>query len=349
MSQKNVGILTFHDADNLGAVLQAFALQTTLDKKCGVAAEVIDYKCDKILSTKRVKKPKSVKDFIKYPLMSVYYWIKRRGFSRFRKEYLKSSPQSYDLNNIKNCELPYDMIISGSDQVFNTECSGDDYTYFLDFAKAKKISYAASIGKHKFNDAECEKIVPIIKDFKAVSVREESAKAELERIGITDVQVHPDPVVLLKNEEWQKYKTKRLLKKPYVLVYLVLPDDNVLNCAKQYAKKHGLKVICNKKSAKFIFHNSPREFLSWVYNAECVFTNSFHGTAFSLIFNKPLAADIKLLSGGINNRINDFLNKTNTLQCVLDKDNINPVKPNAQKSLNNLRELGINFLKTQCE
>ena len=348
MSRKKVGILTFHDADNLGAVLQAFALQTTLMEKCGSEAEIVDYKCDKILSTKRVKKPKVLKDFIKYPLMGVYYWIKRRGFSKFRKEYLNCSSKSYNLKTINN-ELPYDMLISGSDQVWNTECSGNDYTYFLGFWGAEKISYAASIGSHKFTAEESQKITEFIKDFKAVSVREESAKAELERIGISGAEVQVDPVVLLKSEEWQKYKTKRLCKKPYVLVYLVLPDNTVLDCAKKYAKKHGLKVICNKKNAEFILHNSPSEFLSWVYNAECVFTNSFHGTAFSLIFNKPLATDIRLLSGGINNRVNDFLNKTNTLQCVLDKDNIKAVKPNAQKTLEQLRESGTNFLKTQCE
>lgn len=350
MSQKKVGILTFHDADNLGAVLQAFALQTTLENKCGAKAEVIDYKCDKISATKKVNKPNGLKAVIKFPFMMVYYFIKRRGFDKFRSRKLKRS-QEYSLKNIKTSACKYDILISGSDQVWNTECSGDDYTYFLDFAdnNVKKISYAASIGTHKYTPQESEKIVPLLKGLDAISVREESAVNELERIAVDGATVHPDPVVLLKPEEWESYKTKRLCKKPYVLVYLVLPDETVLKCAQQYAEKHNLKVICNKKSIDFILHNSPAEFLSWVYNAECVFTNSFHGTAFSLLFNKPLASDVELLSGGINNRVYDFLKKNNALDCVLNKTDVKVTKPDVQALLDELRRSGIDYLIKHCE
>lgn len=350
MNRKKVGIITFHDADNLGAVLQAFALQTVLEDKCGAKAEIIDYKCDKISSTKQVNKPHGLKELIKYPLMGVYYFIKRRGFDKFRKSHLKCS-QPYFSETIKDKARSYDIVISGSDQVWNPECSGDDYTYFLDFVSSdvKKISYAASIGRHKYTADESEKIISLLKDFKALSVREESAAEELERIGVSNIQVHPDPVVLLKPEQWEKYMAKRLHKKPYILVYLVLPDSIVMECAQKYAKLHGYKVICNKKSIEFIMHNSPSEFLSWVYNAECVFTNSFHGTAFSLIFNKPLAADIKLLGGGTNNRVNDFLKKSGAQQCVLDKENINARLPNVQDTLLEMRNIGIEYLKQNCQ
>ena len=92
-------------------------------------------------------------------------------------------------------------------------------------------------------------------------------------------QVHPDPVLLLTKERWLDLIPRRIYKKPYVLVYMIEQDQNLFKKAKEYAQLHNCDVISNKHSFRFILHNSPAEFLSWVYYAECVFTNSFHGSA----------------------------------------------------------------------
>lgn len=348
MEKKKVGILTFHDADNLGAVLQAYALSTVLEKECGVTAEIINYKCPKITSTKYADKSAGIKGFIKYFLKSVYYMIKRQGFERFRKKRLKLSDEC-SRKNIEEVAKGYDLFISGSDQVWNPECTDNDKTYLLDFVKnsGQKYSYAASLGNREFSQADIEWINGI-KDFKAISVREQSAAKHLESVGVTGIRVNSDPVVLLAKEEWHKIMSNRLISQKYVLVYTVLPDVNVMNAARDYAQKHGCKLICNKKSIEFILHNSPSDFLSWIYNAECVFTNSFHGTAFSVIFGKKLFADIEMAEGGINNRINDFLVATSCQACADLKTAGVTVNGDAENKLEEMKKNSAEYLKEIC-
>lgn len=321
MSKKKVGILTFHDADNLGAVLQAYALKSVIENKCGASAEIIDYKCRKITDTKYVQKGSGIKSLIKYVPMSVYYKIKRRGFDKFRKEQLGCSERTYNKENIKETESNYDVFITGSDQVWNPECSGDDSTYVLDFVSenSKKYSYAASIGNFDITKADIDWIKSIA-SYSGVSVREKSASEQLKSLGI-NAHVHADPVMLLSREEWEAVMSKPILKEKYVLVYLVLPDVNVMKKATEYAKEHNCKIISNKKSLEFIMHNSPGEFLSWINNADYVFTNSFHGTAFSLIFNKPLYADVEMADGSVNKRVKDLLDAAKSERLIDDMKN----------------------------
>ena len=312
MKNKKVGILTFHDADNLGAVLQAYALESVIEKSCGASAEIINYKCDKITETKYVQKNRDIKSLIKAVPMSVYYKIKRHGFEKFRKEQLRCSKITYSKQNIKNAANDYDIFITGSDQVWNPECSGEDSTYVLDFVRdsSKKYSYAASIGNYDITKAGSEWIKAIAA-YSGVSVREKTACEQLGSIGI-NAQVHTDPVMLLSRKEWEEIMSKPVFKEKYVLVYLVLPDVNVMRKATEYAKEHNLKLISNKKSIEFILHNSPSDFLAWINNAEYVFTNSFHGTAFSLIFDKPLYSDTEMSDGSVNKRVMDLLNAAKT-------------------------------------
>lgn len=350
MNKKRAGILTFHDADNLGAVLQAYALCRFLNEQCGVSAEIIDYKCEKITETKYASKGKGLKSYINYILKAVYYAIKRRGFNRFRKNSLDLSKKTYTKNNIGSCADGYDMFITGSDQVWNPECSGEDKTYVLDFVldSAKKYSYAASIGNCELSQDD-EDWVKCISDFRALSVREKSAAKKLAESGVGNVKVHPDPVTLLSEEEWKSVMSSRHIASGYVLVYLILPDVNVMKRAQAYAQKNKLKIISNKESIEFILRNSPSDFLSWIYNAECVFTNSFHGTAFSLIFNKPLFADVEMKNGELNSRVSDFLEATGCTACSgADAENCD-YKNIAKDKIDEMRKSAAEYLKEICE
>lgn len=350
MNKKRAGILTFHDADNLGAVLQAYALCRFLNEQCGVSAEIIDYKCEKITETKYASKDKGLKGFLKYIIKSVYYAIKRRGFNRFRKNRLDLSKKIYTKNNIKSCADSYDMFITGSDQVWNPECSGEDKTYVLDFVNdsAKKYSYAASIGNREFTRND-ETWIRHMSDYKGLSVREKSAAKRLADAGVEGVKVHSDPVTLLAEEEWKTVMSKRLVASSYVLVYLVLPDVNVMKRARAYAQKNNLKLISNKKSIEFILHNSPADFLSWIYNAEYVFTNSFHGTAFSLIFNKPLFADIEMGNGVLNSRVKDYLEAVDCSACSGADAEIYDYIDKAKEKIEEMRKSAAEYLKEICE
>ena len=349
-NKKKAGILTFHDADNLGAVLQAFALSSVLENECGVSAEIVDYKCKKITATKYPSRCGGIKDYIKLLPMHVYYAVKRHGFKSFRKKMLICSEKVFTKENVKDGAKEYDFFITGSDQVWNPECSDGDSTYILDFVsdKRKKYSYAASIGNYELEKADSTWI-NAIKDYQKISVREKSAAEQLNNLGISEVSVHSDPVILLSDEQWKSVMSKRIIFQKYVLVYLVLPDVNVMNQAKEYAEKHNCKIINNKKSIEFILHNSPSDFLSWIYHADCVFTNSFHGTAFSLIFNKQLFADIEMENGRINNRVYDLLSATDSLQCAEKSIECKICNNSAEKAFENMRKSSLKYLKSICD
>lgn len=354
MEKKKIGILTFHDADNLGAVLQAYALQTVLETKLNTKTpydvEIIDYCCDAVEKTKKVSLS-SKKAIIKALPMKCYYAIKHRGFKRFRKNRLKLSEQ-YTKNTVTSCADKYDIFIAGSDQVWNLECSGNDYTYFLDFASDEKklCSYAVSIGNYNFSDEEKAKIQSFLKRFNTLSVREENALKLLKSVGLHSVSIHSDPVMLLDKTEWLEIASKRIIKNNYVFVYMIKEDSKLLEEAKAYAKKHNLKLVCNKSSLKFIQNGSPEDFISWIYYADAVFTNSFHGTAFSLIFNKALSADIHV-NNKVNTRIYDVLKNANALNCVCGFNQTAHMPENAEKTasvLTGFKQQGTDYLNRIC-
>ena len=104
----------------------------------------------------------------------------------------------------------------------------------------------------------------------------------------------------------------------------------------------------NKKSPEFILHGSPQEFLSWIYFAESVFTNSFHATAFSLIFNKKLGADVELRDGRTNNRILELLNSVEAENCILRKDNIDVKAGYNNELFLDMRRNAFEYLNSIC-
>lgn len=318
------GILTFHDADNQGAVLQAYALQSALRRIPDVLPEIIHYRCEAVEATKKIT-VKCLRDAMKAIPMMVYYAIKHRGFQTFRKKYLELSSSRYSRATIGRAAEAYDVYITGSDQVWNLGCSGNDSTYFLDFVSEKKrrSSYAASMGNCQYGPQERQTIADELKKFDYISVREGSSIGKLEQMGISGAQVHLDPVFLLNRQEWLPVMSRRLLREKYVFVYLIQEDVNVFAAARDYAQKHGCKIISNKTSLKYILNGSPSDFLSWIYYAEAVFTNSFHGTAFSVLFGKKLGADVELRSGGVNNRICELLQTVHGEACMFCDDNWN--------------------------
>ena len=343
---KRIGIFTYHSADNLGAVLQAFALQKTIEKECSALAEIVDYRCDAIEGTKKTERPGSFGETLKLLPKRIYYLVKNRGFERFRKN-IRISKEIYTKSNIAEANEKYDMLVFGSDQVWNPECSDRDFTYFGDFAFIKKVSYAASIGEYNFKIEEQGYIRELLDSFDSISVRENSAKNKLLVLGIKDALVHPDPVVLLKKDEWSEIMSKRLCRRKYVLVYMIQEDLRVVKAAEEYARKHGLKIINNKRSPEFIFHNSPSEFLSWINYAECVFTNSFHGTILSVIFKKRLVAQTELTDGRENNRVAEILRKTGLEQCALSAVN-NGNEASSNIIIAEMRRSGIEYLRSVC-
>lgn len=302
---KKVGVITFHFADNFGAVLQVYALSNKI-KKMGMEAEIIDFspldlKTPYLLfpNYKIMLFKKGLKYTINNILARIYYfkhnYLKIKNFEKFRKEYLNLTDKRYtNALELKNLKEKYDYCITGSDQVWNPKFfSQSGGAYFLDFADdtTKKISYAASIAE-KVDERYYEEYRKHLSNFEKISVREDSAKKFLESITNKKINVTLDPTLLLDKSEWNEIASFNRNNDRYILVYDLIKDPLVTKLANKISKETNLKIISYSKRG--MYNNwdntfsacNPTEFLGLFSNAELVITNSFHGTAFAINYNK---------------------------------------------------------------
>ena len=297
-ADSKVGILTFHRAYNYGAILQAFALQNAM-QQLGVESEIVDYislsrkQRQKLFS---FRKDMSLKDKCKNVFKDVYRLKKRRKFDRFIKRYMKISPAAYhDSEQLRELDKSgtYGAYVVGSDQVWNADITQDDPAYLLSFANSndKRNSYAASIGSCRF-DAEREAtFLRELRTFRVLTVREKSALESYPFLKECGAEVVLDPTLLLTKEEYAAIASKRRTKRKYAFLYTVPQADQLRRFAKDYCQKQGWVLIDIKKSMRAFLHSAPEDWLSFILNAEMVFTNSFHGTAFSIIMEKQFVTE----------------------------------------------------------
>lgn len=289
---KNVGILTFHNAVNYGGVLQCYALQEFL-KQQEIEVEVLNYQSEHIKRANRLFKFNNPKNIVKSLVTFPLNFCRKRRYFKFINYSLNLSKKLNNYNELKEyCEKNFDYIIVGSDQVWNSELTGDEKKiYFLEGINVKKVSYAASTGDNKIEDIE--KIIENYKNFCAISVREESTKEILENKGYK-VNLNIDPTLLFNDKMWKKcLKNERNDNKEYLLLYILNPDKMIKDVVEKIVKKIDLKTIFTfskkkfgVKSAKSVATSGPVEFISYFKNASFVLTNSFHAVAFSIIFRK---------------------------------------------------------------
>lgn len=308
---QKIGILTFHQVANYGAVLQCFALKKTIED-LGMQCDVINYKC------KQLEKNESIIKWNKHFAISLMKFLsqgvgtknKRRAFDRF----LKIRCNIEIAHEVDGSQLYYHTYITGSDQVWNLKLTNNDFTYFLEnIHDAKKIAYAASFGENAIIKEYEERILKDIQCFDYVSVREIQAKEYLQQKEIYSELVC-DPVFLLSQSEWVKLlDNSKLESEKFLLLYCIEKDEKTFEFARKIASAQNLKVIyINQnfffKEKGFTYKRGigPEEFLWYLYNAEIVVTNSFHGTSFSIIFHKSFITDI-WWRGKENQRIKSLL------------------------------------------
>lgn len=314
--KKKVGILTFQNTTNYGAQLQNFALQEYLKQSKNLTIEVINYNNENINKVERqIELPdnKSLKQIVKYFLVGKQRKEKWNNFEKFRNKYI-SLTEEYNKDDIVQIENKLDYFVVGSDQVWNTDITGDDYNYMLDFIKdnSKKYSYAASIGLDNLTSKE--EIISKIKKFKQINVREETAKDLLEQNNIKDINVVIDPVFLIEKEEWINRLKLTPKEGNYIFVYMIDSYKENIKKIKAFANKEHLSVIYinnnifNTFGVKDVKTASPTEFLEYLYGAKYVITGSFHAVSFSLIFNKNF---YYILNNKFkrNSRITDLIKK----------------------------------------
>ncbi|MBQ9341877.1 MAG: polysaccharide pyruvyl transferase family protein [Lachnospiraceae bacterium] len=359
-----VGVVTFHRAYNYGAVLQTWALQKAL-KNIGVTPFVINYH---IPSMDRLYDPIRKKNPILRGLKTIKVYLTKPYHLRRRKVYRAFFAKNYDMygdfvsaDDMKN--LPFDAVITGSDQVFNTSHTGGvDPAFFLTFVHkpVRKISYAASLGGDTFKAEEEDKIAEALKTFDYLSVRERGAVFAVSALSGKDVSIVPDPTLLLSKEDYEELKEPCKLKGTrdghYILVYMMERNEELIKLANKISHDTGLPIAQRSyekifdNETELLYEHGPDEFLSVIENADYVITNSFHGTVFSLIYEKPF---LSMLHSETGLRVTDLLKEVGLTDHILyntseykgiEQFNINNTESLAKRK-SELKKSGIDFLK----
>lgn len=306
-----VGIMTFHRAHNFGAMLQAYGLQYTLNK-LGADCSIVDYRCktiEKSYKTFLIESP-SLKSLLSAVYHFPYRYIRKNRFESFNEKYLKKSIKIYTSENIKSAKNEYDCFITGSDQVWNEELTGNDRNYFLEFATGKKkLSYAASLGKARLTEKQKQEYFDLLRDFAFISVREENAQKLLKDILNREVELVVDPVFLLSKEEWMRFISENKYG-DYIFMYQ-LHENNTRKLAQKIAEKTGMKIVTIPNDlrggikAEKVYAPTVEEFLNLIFYAKFVVTDSFHVSAFAIIFNKNYYGLLKTNPNmrGLNSRL----------------------------------------------
>lgn len=331
-----IGIITIHYGFNFGSALQAYALCYYLNNEVkNIDAKLIDY----IPPRYRFKRRYLTTNKVNNPLKKVAYLslvapqrIKnQRIFDGFLKENVPMTHKIFNINEARKVTTKYDLLITGSDQVWNSDYNeGVDPMYYLAFApkSARKISYAASCGKDDYTENEWSSIHQLLKDFHSISLREKSTRDLFLTHGYKKAVQCLDPVFLLDKNTWKKLaKSPRKTVNGFVLVYCLDSDeDDLIRIAKEVADKRGLKTVIisyshfwNKYDVDYVYRNqTPNVFLWLLINADYVVTNSFHGVAFSINLEKQFVA---VKRRKYNNRLDSILEITGLMDRYINYDN----------------------------
>lgn len=307
-----VGILTFHRAHNYGAFLQAFALKTYIES-LGNEVFFIDYEDKNHHSLYRLfgtinekEKKRSLFSVIKLLVKQIILFVPRyKRYKRFQKEIVdKLGIKGYPIFNPKELSDNCDIYVYGSDQIWrkDTYVGGFDKVFWGEYpiTRAKKIAYAASMGKLVSKGEDKEWVKQHLKNFSKVSVREEHLKDFLQQLN-NDIEIETvcDPTLLLDKEVWiEKFNLKKESKyKNILFFYHLLKSKKAKTFVDNIQKEKEYKVLelTGEVTPLFLKKNfkqdiGPREFLEYLYNADIVISTSFHGVVFSLIFEKEFYA-----------------------------------------------------------
>ena len=330
---KKIGILTFHKSVNYGSVLQAFSLKETL-RTLGYDVEVIDYQPDNYNHMYGLFRKPTTPYRLKYNTINLLHagvlTNRKKLFAQFREQHLNLSPEKYTFgDDMSPLSEKYDAIVCGSDQIWNPKSKDSDINYYLPIPHTlKKISYAVSLNdgfSDEFKDPELYK--KLLSDFDRLAVREQTAKEQLEAfLGTNDnVKVVLDPSLLHEKEDFDSICAPDRVGRPFIFLYSVHHNPTTQRAAQTLSKRLSMPVyflytdINSYKTEKYFKDfcypkrdTSPTEFIGFVKNASLIVTDSFHGTAFSLVFEKPFFSIKKSDDNGVpirDKRIGDSLKK----------------------------------------
>lgn len=315
-----------HRVLNAGSVLQTYALFMKI-KELGYECEIIDYLYPNEFHKKKSRSGnsdlfwKSLFPRIKYFILYRSRKQKRR-FNLFLDKNLNLSISYPTSEALIQSPPVYDIYVTGSDQVWNPICMKGDASFFCMFSNNKaKLSYASSFSKHTIPDAYVELYKEYLRTYKALSVREESGQELIYNLTGQSSTVVCDPTLLLEKDNYIQLAecSKINIREPYLLAYILDyaydPYPTIQELINIISKKKKLKVIYLLSNSVDHYHwgNSvtsagPNEFINLFLHASFVVTSSFHGTVFSLIFEKQFYSVVPKEQQE-DSRVYSFLNK----------------------------------------
>lgn len=323
-----IGILTIHRATNFGTALQA-AATVSLFRDLGADAELIDYRPECFERTFRLRtlnEVRSVKTALTYAGELVFRRRTQKQKIAEFEEFMVKLPASepiYRKQDLPEVCRRYDMVIVGSDQVWNTAITLGDYSYFLDFEHPSKAAFSSSFGVAGVSGEERERIASLLEDFRIVTVREKTAARCIEgMIADGSLIPHPrevlDPTLFYGIDWWRERAVPAgKPREGYILGYYMRPSPLLIHATERLSRETGLPVVNIKPSKMDVIRRNginaaaagPGRFIDILADATYVVTNSFHGTAFSLNFEKPfISVPIESRNGmDLNSRMTDLL------------------------------------------
>lgn len=392
LANKKIGVIThYYNSVNYGGNLQAYALVKVLQNN-GFDAEQICYLFNSTNKTSIKEKLKEAKGnkfvfLVKKTIKKIVFLAKQpfrlmfsktvkeqrknkvaerraKAFEHFNKNIIPHGKKVYDKYNINECD-EYDIFITGSDQVWNMIWYHP--ANFLEFVppQKKKIAYSASVSLDSLTAEQQSLVKEHLKDFDAISVREESAVDLINPLSPVDVKCTLDPTLLLNVSEWEEVREDYPIDAKYVFCYFLGSSLKSRQLATQFAKENNLKLvtiahaggICKNDTGfgdERLYGVSPEQFLSLIKNAEYIFTDSFHAVVFSnlykkqyFIFNRNATCEMSSRIYNITKLFNttkrycDCTDKEN-LQYIKELENIDYSKEN--KEVEQLKKLSLEFL-----
>ena len=351
---KKICISTYCEWSSYGSILQSKGLKSALS----------DIGCDSVI-IKDNPKPVFENNTFLSNIKSFKFFIK----SIFDIPFLKGKKQIFEKGNDfikKNLDIEYfdsydelcksnlnaDCYIAGSDQIWHPALCKK--SFYLDFVTntSKRISYAASMGVTDIPSENKEKFSTLLHNFDSYSVREKVMVSIIKNITGKTPLVHIDPTFLIPNDEWRNLQIEYKITKPYILVYALYWNKALNVQLKELHRKTGLPIVSIQSSFRNIYSNKvltdvgPAEFLWLVDNAEAVITSSFHGTAFSIIFNKKFSTVVNPTAKSRIESLLDMMNiKTPSPIDVIDEFNVDYNRVNTR--IKREREKSLNYLRSE--
>ena len=293
-----VGIITFLHNENYGSTLQAYALQRVI-REAGHTCEHLDYRPDHTEKLKNLlesgNSPKLVLEGLRKREVRAGQAgakTKSEAIPDFYRKQMHLTPPCANRKELSERSRDYDVLLCGSDQVWNPVWLNP--AYFLTFAGKgqKKAAYAASLGISALPaKSKVRKIRRWTEDFQAISVREKEGADLMEKMTGRRPEVMPDPVCLLSAEEWEAVTGPAPEGDPYLLCYFIGTNPRYWDKVRRLNRELGLRVLVVPVTAESYEQEyekldglGPEAFLGALRGASCICTDSFHGLVFGTIF-----------------------------------------------------------------